>query len=384
MLSLRLSRAVGGVPICMSELAHEQHMEYPVCLRDLLHKTGTRTKRVNVGVLRYTWLHSSAFARQNGIWPDWAFEQIFQASNGWSLHDYWLRASLGLIELEFHFEPWRVLDTFQDSYLWEHPDARTRLVALCRQAATDAGVDASRFDHVIAFVHFPPSPAGATGSPGDVVADQASGIPFNQHEIGHMLGFEHAFGPDGDWAYNDAYCVMGASGWMDHPIARPSAFDPIDVLDSSTFWRSERRLAAAALYRYSDPVIRDFESSSSVVRVDLPATVTLTALSEAALYDPIVVHVVGGIDPNQGIITVEYRLDSGDDAGVTPAVVVHSIGRRQPMKFQHEMLPIWFETAIPAQAGKTGGVGDAMCITVLDVSDDRRRVRVMLEGKKCQ
>ena len=54
--------------------------------------------------------------------------------------------------------------------------------------------------------------------------------------------------------------------------------------------------------------------------------------------------------PNQHL-TVEYRPAVGDDAGVTPAVVVHSIGANFVGVGRDEVDPPWFEASLPPVVG---------------------------------
>ena len=48
---------------------------------------------------------------------------------------------------------------------------------------------------------------------------------------------------------------------------------------------------------------------------------------------------------NAGVVTLDYRTATGDDAGVTPAVVVHTIGVRVVPPQRSEVDPPWFEGA---------------------------------------
>jgi len=94
-----------------------------------------------------------------------------------------------------------------------------------------------------------------------------------------------------------------------------------------------------------------------VVRVDLtsgPKTVSLVAASESRLYDPTLVVV----DTDFFQLTVEYRIPTHDDAGIRSkeavrnAVIVHSIGRRDVLRWQGERKPVWLEAEIPADPAR--------------------------------
>jgi hypothetical protein len=241
---------------------------------------------VRVKVLRCVWETGWSGAVPTRPWPDQVFTEVFQAANGRSVRDFWLRSTFGHTEVEFDIGPWAVLQGESQETL---KDDRAGIVAACRRQAERDAVPVAGFDHVVAFVHEPPSDAGPSG--GDLVLDQHVRSLTRYREIGRLIGFGPALGRDG--RPDAPYCVMG---------------------------HGDCRVAAATLFRYSPA----FRASGGTVRVQLPRTVTLTALSEASWCDP----TVAVIPVRGGAVTVEYRTTSGDDAGVTPAVVMHSIGLR--------------------------------------------------------
>jgi hypothetical protein len=250
-------------------------------------------------------------------------------------------------------------------------DKRGDMVAACRQAAQDDGVQLGNYDHVIAFVHAPPSNAGADSVGGNAVFDQGGSIPFFQHELGHVLGFEHAFGPTcGDflsgYAYHDDYCVMGFTGPQSHPLSTPLAYTKVTILGGG-FWQSERRPAAASLYRWMEDALK---SETGFLRTDLsmPVVMRLVALSEARLHDPILVIAKTKL----GDILIEYRVATGDDAGVAAAVVVHSLGRRRTMENESEDRPAWFEATVPAVNGKVASAAGDLRVKIVTVHPNNR------------
>jgi hypothetical protein len=309
-------------------------------------------KPIRVAVLRFLWAPGPEVpgALPHLTWPDNLFHELFQASNGWSLRDYWLRSSFGLLQLEFDFSIanwWRFGDHTQAELM---QDRQGMLAAARGVVEKDNGISLKDFDEVIAFVHAPPSNAGAVG--GGAVFDQAGSIPFYQHELGHVLGFQHSFGPFlpppnmfGS-LYNDIYCVMGYTGPQAHAIQRPSAFTNTQIV-AQDFWRSERRPSAAALYRRFTGT-GEFVDSGWVAHVQPDQRVWIAALSEADNVTPVVavLPVPGRPDVN---LTVEYRTNVGDDAGVNPAVVIHSIGANDVGAGRGEVNPPWLEsTTAPA------------------------------------
>jgi hypothetical protein len=175
---------------------------------------------VRIGVVRYMWGAVAPTAQTHPQWPDWAYHEIFQASNGWSAHDYWLRSTFGLIDAQFDIRPWRILRRDQGEMLdpalvldWESSilmENRRLCLAAVRQQARDDGDSLDGYDGVIAFVHAPPCNSGASG--GDALLDQGGFLSFYLHEVGHVLGFQHSYGPGGP--YDDRYWASRVPGRM--------------------------------------------------------------------------------------------------------------------------------------------------------------------------
>ncbi len=246
-------------------------------------------------------------------------------------------------------------------------DDRSGIVQACRDQAREDGEPVDDRGRVIAFAHAPPINAGAVSSPGDAALDQGGWLPYYQHEVGHVLGFEHSFGPNGP--YDDPYCVMGFTNDQSHRIEKPASFEGVTLLKGDDFWQSERVLSGASLFRH----VPDFANSDRVGRVDISqgALVTLTSLSEGH-WGGLLLAVVS---TETGQYTVEYRTRSMDDAGVGPAVVVHSIGYRV-FDAGHERDPAWFEAALDPVTGTKQWIGHDLQVEV--TASEGRTVSVYL------
>lgn len=315
-------------------------------------------EQIKVAVLRFLWAPGPVpvDAKPHLQWPDELLRELFQASNGWSLRDYWLRSTFGLLQLEFDFSIaswWRLGDHAHADL----KDDRGGILAAARRVVEgDNGVSLAGFDAVIAFVHAPPSNAGAVR--GGAVFDQGGSIPFFQHEIGHVLGFEHAFGPfmpppdEFGSLYNDPYCVMGYTGMQSHTIPMPAQFAQTEIINPG-FWSSERRPSAASVYRRFTGTA-DFVNSGWVAHAVPGDRVWIASLSEADNTTPVVVVVP--VPARQAQLIIEYRTPFGDDLGVTPAVVIHSIGANDVGAGRSEVNPAWFETAIAPEVGNSATV----------------------------
>jgi len=144
-----------------------------------------------------------------------------------------------------------------------------------------------------------------------------------------------------------------------HAIAAPPRF-AARPRNGTAFWRSERRPSAASLWRHLAAVKLSRERVSYVEGAP-PASVRIAGLCATGTGDPrspatdgdprtIVAVVPRRGHPNQHL-TVEYRPAVGDDAGVTPAVVVHSIGANFVGVGRDEVDPPWFEASLPPVVG---------------------------------
>lgn len=292
-------------------------------------------KRMKFAVLAYRWATPPAKAKTRyKPWSTAFLEQVFARPNGWSVAEYWKRATLGLVEPEFVIFPWRTLGPARAGLETD----RGGSVEFVRQQAIADSQALAGFDKIIAFVHPPPSNAGATGSPGDALLDEDADLSFYQHEVGHMIGFQHAWGPKdggGFQAYADSYCVMGFTNDSSRTISAPKGFASATLHQG--MWRSERRLSAASLYRH----LPEFAASSRVVRVSASRTTSVTLGGLASPDAGLPVLVVASTP--HGEITAEYRSKAGDDANVRRAVVIHSIRRRSVPPDADETDPIFYE-----------------------------------------
>jgi hypothetical protein len=303
---------------------------------------------IRVAVLRFVWAPGPIppDAQPHPTWPDALFEYTFQ-----NIRDYWLRATFGLLELEFDFSiaHWWRLDDHAHADLKD--DRPGMLAAARRVVEVDNGISLAGFDEVVAFMHAPPCNSGATR--GGAVLDQGGTVPSFQHELGHVLGFQHAYGPfipppnKFGSLYNDPYCVMGYTGRQAHPIQQPAQFMQTQILQGPAFWRSERRASAAAIYRrFSGSGY--FVNSGWVAHTAQGGRVWVGSLTETTKTAP-VMAVLPIPSQREALLTIEYRTAHGDDAGVIPAVVVHSIGAREVGLEHDEVNPPWFEgTMTPA------------------------------------
>ncbi len=343
MLSLRATNGV-AVPASVRHLMRQSDLPQPYSLRALIRQQGRRGRQVKVALLRYSWQVPARPGPQQ--WTDDQVKEVFAAENCWSASQYWWRGTLGLVELVFDVYPWRALPGVQSVLDTTRGSVNTLVRA---QAAAD-GVPLSNYQQTCTVIQPPPGDRGALGAHGDVVVDEAPfSLEFFEHELGHLIGYEHSFGlraSDGTWqAYLDDFDVMGYSKDNDRGI--PVGIESLPLPAGTNFWRSGRRLSAASLYRY-EPV---FAASGGVVRIPAGTTqsIRLLALTRGRFGDPVLA--VAGTPT--GEVTAEYRTSTEDDLGIgqAPAVVLHSIGRRPLPQGAHEVNPVVYEAFTPALVG---------------------------------
>ena len=369
MLSLRLSSTVTGLPIDVAQMASKMGLRSPISLRALITADGTRTRRPRICVLRYRWqtprpgpkFQNRIHPRRGSLWPDNFMYELLEAHNGWSLRDYWYRSTFGLIDLEFVVQPWRVLPKDQGSKEANGPESRKDVISWCKAQAIADGVKLEGFTHIIAFLHPGQNNAGAYGR--DALFDDTPfSLEFYQHEMGHMLGFSHAFGPVGDYVYEDPWCIMGRSRNLEHPVPIPPNLGDVNIEEPEAFWHAGPRLSTAALFRYDSAT--NFWSTSGVRRVDVShasTDVELVPSSEGGLHSP----TVAVVECENFKLTIEYRVPTADDAWLKgknkarPVIVLHSIGRRETLRWQSEDSPVWIEAEIGAEPGAKTVVHDA-------------------------
>lgn len=376
MISLRTCKDV-TLPLSVRSFATAAGLTGPISIRSLIRKKGSKTRVFRVGILRYSWQMPSA-ASAPAQWSDTQVQEIFLSENGWSIEQYWWRATMGLYEIVGQLFPWGVIPGAQATLDGDRSDVNT----LVRQQAASDGHDLSRFDRVCTLIHQPPGDRGATAVGGDLVLDEGPfSFEFFQHEFGHLLGFDHTFGLDNSGTpipYTDDFDIMGNTNPNARVIPAPPALAALPLPPNTNFWRSGRRLSAASLYRYVDA----FKNSPSVVRINGSTTrVRLVAVTHARFGDP----VVAVVSTSSGEIAIEYRTRDGDDAGMAappaPLVVMHSIGRRTlPEGRHHEVNPIIPEGDIPCTFGRrvVTREGD-VAATIVSISGDTYSVTLKID-----
>jgi hypothetical protein len=172
----------------------------------------------------------------------------------------------------------------------------------------------------------------------------------------------HAFGPGptGD-VYGDPYCVMGQH-WLHDRAMTPPASLAGRPKHASTFWRSAHRPSACALWRSLaefklNPQRVAYLDNLGAAPLGQP-TVRIFGLCPAGDAPMTVLAVIPRRGHPSQFITVEYRPAVGDDAGIVPAVVIHTVGVNSVHPGQGEVDPPWYEGALPAVAGESMIIAD--------------------------
>ena len=297
-----------------------------------------------------------------------------------SVAGFWRASTLGLLEASFDLYPkdgsTLTLDARRDSLRNGEPDQKAL-------AATEAfflgeGIPIDSFDGIVYWVDPPTADWGAIDCPPEgrgrsqrAMLHQMLAHRTFCHEIGHVLGYQHAFDIENpsDPVYRDDFCVMGqdnvGSWWMPANAA-------MDRLEHDPGLTLATHLAAAASsYRHCRP----FRTSLGVREVSptIPEEAELVSLSRATFGDRVLLVVRDA----GAFFVVEYRTNVGWDTGVSSAVVVHSLGLRANPPGFGEDRPVWFETAIYSPwTDVYRAPSENWALQVLAISEDGRTARI--------
>lgn len=324
------------------------------------------------------------------IWPHQLVHDVFMANNGYSVRHYWMRATLNMLRPTFDFpNSWWPLHR---SHM-ELSHDRGAMINAVREDATENGIDLSKYDGVVAFMNPPGTNAGALG--GNAVLDQAGQIPMYLHEVGHMMGFQHAFGitvpigdPDGP-LYNDQWDVMG-NQWKKAQQLEPfTGWEDIEPLAGQGFWRTTVPPCAANLWRrfWNTNVFDDGQRVAYVRRGESRWVRSWTTAHGSTLTEPLLMVAQDGDDGPT--VTVELRLRYGPDAvgwtatSVRGIVAVHSFRYRNLAPGQNEVFPAWEEGAFEMGTGNwfdTPGEGRwKITVTGVDYRDGNTRAEIRID-----
>ncbi|ASW55380.1 hypothetical protein [Plantactinospora sp. KBS50] len=321
-------------------------------------------------VVRGFWNPPQAGAIGNWPWSPAFCRAVFQNRNGISVADYWRRSSFGILNLEFDVDRTgsaglNLLGLDANRLTPRRLDA----INAVRDRARAEGVVVDGYHGLVALTNPPPCNAGAVGSA--ALFDQNGFLEFYQHEIGHVLGFQHAFGPDGgdpgaETVYEDPYCVMGFTGPQSFTVPPPPEVSSVVTPLRPDFWRSGRRVATANMHR-TYPA----EFAPWVARVRLGEVAVVGASSAVAeIGSPGAARPLAVLTlPGGAEITAEYRVNTVDDRGITPAVVIHSIGLRDLGLRDNgepwgEVRPIWYEGTLQPRAGASRQIAPGVTVRV--------------------
>jgi hypothetical protein len=297
----------------------------------------------------------------NWPWPVKMIRAVFQDPNGWSVRDYWQRASFGILNPEFDLSevgalPMSLAD-LDANWLSHH---RSDAIEAVRARARSEDLHVDGYDGFVALVNPPPSDAGAWGR--NALLDQNGYLEFFQHEIGHVLGLDHAFG----WStgsgsapvpYADDYCVMGYTGPQSFTVPTPPEASSVVTPLPGNFWQSGRRVSAANLYRSfpneMSPWVTRFTTHEKAIVGAASAVAEIGTPVPARPLAVISLSGTGVPGPPDPELAIEYRVPTVDDRGVTPAVVVHSIGLRGLGPGVGEVRPVVLEGTLQPVAGQS-------------------------------
>ncbi|WP_159599113.1 hypothetical protein [Agromyces humi] len=330
--------------------------------------------------------------RPSVIWHADMVRDIFTTSNGYSVRDYWMRSTLNMLRPSFEFpnHAWLRLGRSHA----ELRNDRAKIAAAVRERAANDGFNLNGFDGVIAFMNPPELNAGTQGNDTTVLAQDAL-MPYYLHEVGHLLGFQDAFGvimADDDKTghmYNDKWDVMGDQ-WPKMEVVQPFAgWEHAELIKGPDFWSNTVPPCAAHVWRrfWNTQV---FESQGRVARIrrgERRWIRSWTTAHGSVLQDPLLVVAQDGDDGPT--VTVELRLPFwADRPGWTAAstrgvALIHSFRYRRLEPHQTQTYPSWHEGTLLMETGASFSTqdGDRWKITVtgVDLRDGDTRAEILVE-----
>jgi hypothetical protein len=301
-----------------------------------------------------------------------------------SIAGFWRDATLGLLELTFDLYPKEgpplTLKAKRNSVRTGEPDQKALEAADAYFQSLTPPIAIDSFDGIIYWVDPPTGDWGAIDCPPEgkgrsqrALLDQMLAHHTYAHEIGHVAGYQHAYGASNlsDPVYKDDYCVMGNDnqGYCTLPV-----LGDIDRLPHHPeLWLGTRLASAANSYRCHSgfrvsPMIR--HAAAGVEQM-----VRLFALSEAEFGQPVLLTISSG----SATFTVEFRANTGWDSGVAAAVVVHSLDYRQVPSPFTEVRPPWYEGSVSAPwSGSYRSPDKRFTLNVLDVAADGKSILIQV------
>lgn len=288
-------------------------------------------------------------------WPDNAYTGCYMPIRPGGASRYWQDCTFGLLNLgDSAVFPWRVLDIDTPT---AGALARATVITRAIEMGLDDGFPLHQFPCVVVVV-IPNTPGvlpdGTTfnaidggaqsvatrgGNWSAALMSEDGDQDFFAHEFGHVLFFDHSWGRRWGFPqeYGDPYCIMSAQDYGPGDPIWVSPADPAMPVHAAYWGHMGPRPAAATLYQH----LPEFLTSGYAVDlgsnfVNYPRTVRIHALDTGRKPCLAVVNLPGSARK----YTVEYRRQVGWDAGVTPAVVIHSVGpgfiATQPIRTVYE------------------------------------------------
>ena len=265
---------------------------------------------------------------------------LFDPNNSDGALRFWKDSSGDLVQLKADVFDWKFIENAQlVTDMTTSPNRNVRL-----QAGADAlislGVPVGNYDHLILFV----GGRIINGGGGSIrvngrlkpaaLLDDDSWHNMICHEIGHAIGFDHAFRPSINTGYEfgkygDPYCIMSASGTTG--ISHVIPFKPVaDIAPGINFWTGGAGLSAATAWRWLPgfPAIPTW--ATEIRRGAAARQVSIEPLWRGTGTRLAVMRTRAG----DGWWTVEYRPAVGWDRGATagavdpakgPGVVIHRL-----------------------------------------------------------
>lgn len=340
---------------------------------------------------------------------------LFDQSNPSSLVRYWKDSTNGHVDIrDVTVSGWHIVES-DDAYNRIHyedvsQDKDRHVAQAACDVAREFGIDVTSYDGLLFFI----GGFGVNGGQKDVVVedrvipaaifDDLQTFGFMAHEIGHVLGCDHAFRQTCQsdtylhGEYGDPTCIMSAMtfGGFGH-VAPPLDIDPdADISSAAALWKhSGPGPAIATVWRYLAEFPQMPHWAKSLPVDPKPTTLDLYSTASGASGARLIVLPTGQTSPSY--YTIEFRPAKAWDRGLrfthgvthettaAPGVVIHQItdiGKPSDGKSWPKLQCVDYVATVPVPSvGNQDWTCPVFGVRVLEVDHDEDWVRIQVASR---
>lgn len=206
-------------------------------------------------------LHTAS-SPYTGVWTPQTLAWLFDPGNPVGLTAYWHQATGGVVTVSTELLDLGVIPSDLLVASVRNENRRIGLTA-CAATAAALDIDLAGYDGVVFCIQGAPANSGAGGIAVDgkrvraALLDELGSHSFMAHELGHVLGLDHAFRAaytgSRHGEYGDPTCIMSAESYGGEPVTFALAADAASgIPGNARFWQSAGPgVSTATLWRYT-------------------------------------------------------------------------------------------------------------------------------------